>query len=280
MAVFGKSINLFLVDGSPNGRWICELSNWTGKAYKIPRNKVKESDSRKELSNPGLYFLFGKDDENGRPLIYIGEAENIISRLKQHLDGKDYWNEAVIFISKDDHLNKAHVKYLENRFHSIAVETKRYKIMNSSTPTKSTISEAEQAQLEEFIFNAKILVNTLGHKVFEPITEAVAQEVKKEFNISVAGLNARGVITSDGFVLLKGSQIHKNTTNNSITNGMRKIIDQYKSDGKVVDSILTEDILFSSSSAAAVFVLGYSVSGPKTWKDTAGKSLKEFEEGL
>lgn len=59
---FGKRIQLFLVDGTPNGRWICELSNWTGIAYKLPRNMIKESEKRSELASPGVYFLFGYDD--------------------------------------------------------------------------------------------------------------------------------------------------------------------------------------------------------------------------
>lgn len=92
---FGKVIKLFLMDGTPNGRWMCELSNWTGIAYKIPRNMVKESENREELSAPGVYFLFGRDDEKDKPLVYIGEAENIIKRLKQHLDKKDNWNEVI-----------------------------------------------------------------------------------------------------------------------------------------------------------------------------------------
>ena len=212
-------------------------------------------------------------------MIYVGEAENIIQRLKQHLDGKDYWNEVIVFISKDDHLNKAHIKYLENRFHAIAMESKRYKVMNSTVPTKSTVSEPEQAQLEEFIYNAKILVNTLGHKVFEPVAEEFKTDgaKEKEYFISVGDITAKGIMTSDGFVLLKESQIHKNTAYKSISSGISKLIDQYKADGKVIDSVLTEDVLFTSSSAAAVFVLGYSVSGPKTWKDASGKSLKENE---
>ena len=164
---FGKVIKLFLVDGTPNGRWICELSNWTGIAYKIPRSMIKESENRTELSSPGVYFLFGYDDVNDKPLIYIGEAEDIIKRLKQHLEKKDNWNEAIAFISKDSNLNKAHIKYLENQFYGIAKECDRYSIDNSNTPTKSSVSEAEQSELEEFIYNAKILVNALGHKTFE-----------------------------------------------------------------------------------------------------------------
>ncbi len=164
---FGKSIRLFLIEGVPDGRWMCELSNWTGKAYKIPRTYVKQSFDRQELKNTGIYFLFGKDDESNIDQVYIGEAENIYNRLMQHLNEKDFWNECVVFVSKDNNLNKAHVKYLENRMYHIAKEAGRYETTNSNTPTLSSLSEADCAEMEEFINNAKLLLSSVGHKVLE-----------------------------------------------------------------------------------------------------------------
>jgi len=95
-------------------------------------------------------LLFGKD-EDGKDQVYIGEAESILKRLNQQLISKDFWNEAIVFISKDENLNKAHIKYLENRLHDIAKSTSRYKIDNSLIPTQSSISESDRAELEEFI---------------------------------------------------------------------------------------------------------------------------------
>lgn len=275
---FGKVIKLFLLDGTPNGRWICELSNWTGIAYKIPRNLIKESENRKELSSPGVYFLFGRDDVNDKPLVYIGEAENIISRLKQHLDKKDNWNEAIAFISKDSNLNKAHIKYLEHQFYTIAKSCGRYSIDNNNIPTKSSVSEAEVAELKEFIYNAKILVNALGHKTFESYSEKQINEKDNNpiFYISVGDGKASMVATSDGYVLQKGSCIHKKSAG-SLNNGIRKKVEQSRNDGEIKGEILQKDKLFSSSSSAAAFALGYSVSGPQQWKTREGKTLKSFE---
>lgn len=275
---FGKVIKLFLVDGTPNGRWICELSNWTGIAYKIPRSMIKESENREELSSPGVYFLFGYDEEKDKPLIYIGEAEDIIKRLKQHLEKKDNWNEAIAFISKDSNLNKAHIKYLENQFYGIAKECDRYSIDNSNIPTKSSVSEAEKAELEEFIHNAKILINALGHKAFEKYSEN--QSIKKNDNVIfslVAGTGkAYGMPTADGFILLKGSTIHK-VAAESLNNGIKKKVEQSRISGEIKDNTLQNDKLFSSSSAAAAFAAGYSISGPQQWKTDKGETLKTFE---
>ena len=134
---FGKTIKIFLIDGDPNGRMTCELSNWTGKAYKIPRNKIKDCKDRPDIFNTGIYLLFGKNQDN-KDSVYIGEAETVLNRLTQHLGQKDFWNEAIVFVSKDENLNKAHVKYLENRLHDIAINVKRYYVENSNTPTLSS----------------------------------------------------------------------------------------------------------------------------------------------
>ena len=95
----GRGISLFLIDGTPDGRAACELFNWTGKAYRIPRNLLKDSAQRDELYKAGVYFLFGREEgesEIGRA--YIGEAEEVFKRLQQHQD-KDFWTEALVFIS-------------------------------------------------------------------------------------------------------------------------------------------------------------------------------------
>ena len=276
--LFGKRIQLFLVDGTPNGRWICELSNWTGMAYKLPRNMIKESEKRSELTSPGVYFLFGYDDIKDRPLIYIGESEDIIKRLKQHLEKKDNWHEAIAFISKDSNLNKAHIKYLENRFYTLAKECDRYSVDNSNIPTKSAVSEAEQAELEEFIYNAKILINALGHKAFESYSEEQPnnQGENPVFSVSAGTGKAYGMRSADGFVLLKGSCIHETSTG-SLNLGIKKKVEQSRASGEIKNGILQNDKLFSSSSAAAAFAAGYSISGPQQWKTEQGKTLKSFE---
>ena len=278
---FAKNIKLYLLDGESNGRCICELSNWTGKAYKLPRNYYKETLNRKELNTSGVYFLFGYSEEESISLIYIGETENILERLKQHINDplKDYWNEAIILISKDDYLNKAHVKYLENKFYEIAKHVNRYKVMNEQVPTKSNVSEAEESELEEFIYNAKILVSILGHKVFEDVAEGKTDAADADYLYikNNRGISATGIMTSDGFVVLKGSVISKMEPQNSLRDGVIKLREKYILDGKVKEYVLAEDILFSSSSTAAQFVLGTSISGPRVWKNKNGTTLKEIE---
>lgn len=282
MKKFGKTIKLFLIDGDPNGRMTCELSNWTGKAYKIPRIKIKDCSDRPDLSNPGIYLLFGKD-ESGKELVYIGEAEVVLKRLNQHLTQKDFWNEAIVFISKDENLNKAHIKYLENGLYEIAKSVNRYLIDNSTIPTQSSIAESDRAEMEEFIENIKILINTLGHKVFEEKREikTTQQRDKETFYISaVRGADAVGELTSDGFLVLKDSKAAK-TTSPSMTDNLVKMRNRLIESNSIVEKngemVFPDDYLFSSPSAAASMVLGRNANGLTEWKLKDGTSLKVFE---
>jgi len=277
---FGKTIKIFLIDGDPNGRMSCELSNWTGKAYKIPRIKIKDCTDRNDLANTGVYLLFGKDEE-GKDQVYIGEAESILKRINQHLTQKDFWHETIVFVSKDDNLNKAHIKYLENRLHDIAKSAKRYKIENSITPTQSSISESDKAEMEEFIENIKMLVNTLGHKVFDEKREYKPKQKQEIFLIKAArGADGQGQPTSDGFVVFKDSKASSTTVNSisqSFLNLRQSLIDKgiLKLNNDIYE--FTEDYIFSSPSTAAVMIMGRNANGLNEWRLSNGKTLKEFE---
>ncbi len=282
MKKFGKTIKLFLIDGEPNGRMTCELSNWTGKAYKIPRIKIKDCSDRPDLNNPGVYLLFGKD-ETGKDLVYIGEAETVFKRLTQHLTQKDFWNEAIVFISKDENLNKAHIKFLENRLYEMAKTVNRYQVANNMIPTQSSIAESDRAEMEEFLNNIKILANTLGHKVFEEKREIKTpqQQARETFYIKAArGADAMGEATSDGFLVFKGSKV-ANSTVPSMTENFVKLRNKLLKNGAIIENNekleFPDDYLFSSPSAAASIVLGRNANGLTEWKLKDGMTLKDFE---
>lgn len=279
---YGKSIELFLVNGTADSLITAELSNWNGKAIKIPRIEVA-SCSRADISQAGVYFLFCKEDD-GTDSVYIGEAENVKDRLVQHLRDyqsekeKFYWNTAVIFVGRD--LNKALIRYLENRFVEIARSCKRYMVLTKNTYRNTVMKESQVAVMEEFVDNVKILINALGYKVLDPLLQIGTDvtSADEELFINTGSTSATGMVTSEGFVVLKGAVVNEKTSAKSLSAGMKKLRDRIFADGRVVNMTTTEDILFSSSSAAADFVLGYSASGPRTWKAKDGRTLKEIED--
>ena len=271
MVLFGKTISLFLIEGDPNKRWVCELSNWNGKAYKIPRIDVKRCSDRKDLAACGIYFLFGKNDSDDKGIVYIGESENVFERLKQHDSptGKDFWTECIVFISKDNRLNKAHIKYLEHRCYLLAKSADRYEIDNPTVPADASLTEPEQAEMEEFLYNIRMINNVLGHKVLE---EVVAEESDSSDNNpilyiqSTRGANASAKHTSEGFVVFKGSQVADSITK-SCSKSICALRDKLIANGTIDSNwIFTENKLFSSPSTAAGVVMGRSANGLTEWR--------------
>lgn len=279
----GKSLKIFMMDGDAAGRWVCTLAGRTTKAYRIPRALYKKCCDIDELKRPAVYLLFGDEDDTGRPVVYIGETEDAYTRLKDHEDKKDYWSEAVVFVSQDDHFNKAHVKYLEGRLYEIANQVDRYTVMNTQKPTSASIAIDEQAEMEDFIDNVSVLTYGMGHKVFEPLIkkEGTSEDLsdKQVFAIKTKNnsVDAKMVRTIEGYVVLKGSKIRESDTK-STPSWAKKKRAQLISEGTIKDGIFTRDELFHSPSGASDLVTGNSTSGNKMWKTEAGITLGEILE--
>lgn len=278
MRTFDKTIQMFIFNGNPNGRIMCELSNWNGRVYKISRNELLEFSKRDDSDYTGVYFLFGKDLQNN-DTIYIGEAEKVYSRLKQHLGDNEYWNDCIVVISKDNLLNKAHVKFLEHTFYQLAQDSSRVVVVNSTVPTRSSVSEYDRAMLEEFIDNAKLLVNTLGYKAFDSIEETIIKKNDSEvffYITSARGANAKGMVVSDGFAVLRGS-VAASTTTQSANGYIVQLRNALIEKGIINEEFLFQkDYVFSSPSTAAAVVMGRNANGLTEWKTEDHQMLKYF----
>ena len=294
MASRGKSINLFLMDGEASGRVKCTLANWTGITYKIPRTELEKCKERNDLKQSGVYFLFGTSDQTGENVVYIGQAgarkngEGILNRLQEHKRSpeKDYWTEAIVFTTANNSFGPTEISYLENRFCNLAMDAKRYIIKNGNDPTPGNVTEEKESELEEFIDNARIIMGTLGYKVFVPLTNhrlpvVTTDEAVPETTLYLERKSRNGgqVIkatckqTSEGFVVLQGSQI-QTIDSQSITPTIKEAREKANIDE---NEILQENILFRSPSYAASFVVGGSVNGLTAWKTSDGKTLKDIE---
>ena len=284
------------MDGDASGRIKCTLANWAGIAYKIPRTELDKCKDREDLKQSGVYFLFGASDEDESPVVYIGQAgarkngEGILGRLYEHKRNpeKNYWSEAVVFITSNHPFGPTEISYLENRFCNLAITANRYEVKNGNDPTPGNITEEKESELEEFIDFAKIIMGTLGHKVFVPLTKQHSEkEVQdtddsddeielflshkvKKYNFQV---EASAKQTSEGFVVLKGSLIAPGDSDH-ISSGNRKKREECSIDS---NRVLQEDVLFSSPTSAAQFVAGQSLSGWVVWKTRDGKTLHDIE---
>ena len=144
------SIRIFLADGTPEGLRLVEKSNWTGLGIVCPRSQYSDARKRSEFGRPGVYVLVGPG-ESGLPQVYIGEAEELRSRLDNHQQNKDFWTRVVAFTSKDGNINKAHVRYLESRLTGLANVAKRAEVANGNAPALPALSEPDAADVENFL---------------------------------------------------------------------------------------------------------------------------------
>ena len=276
--VYGKAIELFLVNGTAESLITAELSNWNGKAIKIPRTEVSSCE-RDDIKGVGVYFLICQEDD-GTDSVYIGEAENVLDRLTQHLrdfqSGKEkyYWNTAVIFVGRD--LNKALIRYLENRFVEIAKECGRYTVLTKNTYKNTVLKEAQIASMEEFIDNVKILINTLGYKVLVPVPKANDETIY--LYCKGSGASAKGFVSAGGFTVLEGSTVSDHTVPSLETKGKSyyNLRNALIKDGTILDRVFTRDYEFKAPSAASAVILGHTSNGNVDWKTTDGTKLKDI----
>jgi len=291
MATRGKSINLFLMDSEASGRIKCTLANWTGVAYKIPRTELDKCKERDDLKQSGVYFLFGTSDTTGENVVYIGQAgarkngEGILNRLQEHKRNpdKEYWTEAIVFTTSNNSFGPTEISYLENRFCNLATEAKRYVVKNGNDPSQGHITEEKESELEEFVDYAKIIMGTLGHKVFVPVDATpviisngtATDDSEPVLYLKTTKAKATGRRTSDGFVVFKGSEVSAKPTK-SCPDTIQHLREQY-ADRVNSDNVLIEDTLFSSPSAAAGFITFASANGLIMWATQDGKTLREVE---
>jgi hypothetical protein len=303
----GKTIKIYLPNESVSGIRHAEIANWSGQALACPRSRFQELREWSEVQRPGVYFLFGVDDETAEEAVYIGEAEVVIDRLSSHMSGKDFWTEVVAFTSKDENLTKAHVRYLESRLISMTKHAGRYRMTNGSLPQLPSLPRSDRDAMEEFLAAAKMLMGALGHKVLEALVShtsnstppcdpdppvlagAEAQGTGKVpdslpvFHLRVADIHARGVRTDEGMVVLEGSDATA-ATFKSMTGSMVAMRQMLVESGALVPSgkkfKLTRDHLFKSPSQAGGVLAGYSINGREYWRLEDGTTYAKYETQL
>ena len=249
------------------------------------RHRVPEFEdllAREELEKAGVYILIGNDPQTNAPRAYIGEAEVIRERLKQHKT-KEFWVSAIVFVSKDENLTKAHVRYLESRLLTEALEVGRFTIEQNQAGG-SRLPESDREDMEVFLGRIRQLLPVLGSDLLIPVAQPAAkQQSGGVLFCRMKGAEGRGHRTPDGFVVLKGSTAvlleRQSAKSWPSVLALRK---QMIADGTLAERggfyEFTKDVEFSSPSAAAAVIEGGSANGLIEWRTKDGKVLKELDE--
>ncbi len=270
----GRSLELYFIDGKPDGMLTAEVFNWTGHVLKFPRTRIAEALRRPEAEYTGVYILLG--DAEGQPQAYIGEAEELRARIRGHVAKKDWWETAVLITSAANNLHKAHVKYLESRLVELALEARQMPLENGNVPTRSSLSEAAVANMEEFLDILLMVLPAIQVDMFVNLA-SIAPEIKTTSSSPIFeltnlkyGIEATGTIINGEFVVLKGSKVGKEWT--GTTKGLGRYIEKHlelTSNGQIetqgVSATFAHDYSFSSPSFAAAVVSGR-YANRKVWK--------------
>jgi len=285
------TLELFFIDGRPDGMLTAEVFGWTGHLLVTPRTRLADALKREESSYTGIYILLGELEDEA--LAYIGEGENIANRIKSHDSKKDWWTRAILITSAANNLHKAHVQYLEARLVSEALSAANTKLENNTNPSPASLSEAARANMESFIDQLLMILPAVRVDLFtSKVKTNVPLDSKNnhkqentvfELTLKKEGIKATAILDDGEFVVQKGSLArNKYIGERSEKSYYWKIYDKLveqgvlkKEGGKMV---FTQSYAFSSTSAAGAVCNGRSTAGPIAWKECgSGLTYKEWE---
>lgn len=278
----GVSILVFLAEGSPDGLRVVERSNWTGVVLLAGIADPSVLLARPELDGPGIYMLVGRSGDDARPL-YIGEADDVGKRIRQHLAKADEsWQQVLVATRKDTSLNKAHVRWLERELIDIARRAKRAAISNVNAGFASSLHEADVATMEAYLDDLLVILPILGIDSFQIADSAPPESRSVTYRLRGAGgVDAEGYETPSGFTVFAG--VTRSTHVASTAQWTVGIRERLLAEGVFVVEggdawRLTTPYAFDSPSTAAAVMLGRSANGLAEWKTSDGTTLKSVRQ--
>lgn len=276
MNIQGKSLELFFIDGRPDGMLTAEVFNWTGHVLRVPRTQLKDGIARPEASYTGVYVLLGEKD--GEPLAYVGEAEDMRERLRSHAAQKDWWDSVVLITASANNLHKAHVKYLESRLVEIARDVNKAVLENGNTPPKPSLTESAIANMESFLDTLMMVLpairvdNFLSKKRETAAVDTNIEQASPIFQMRVAkhNIHATAILREGEMIVQKGSEVRGKWAGDlQAKTHYFKLHDDLVQSGIIQSNkqggVMLEDYAFSSPSAAAAVVAGRSANGRTSW---------------
>lgn len=279
---FGRTIQLFLVDGKPTGLRKATIHGWTGLLFVSGASAFGDLTARPEVDRTGVYILSGPDPEKpGVTRAYIGSGNSVAERIEQSAKKRDFWETAITVTTSDDDLSKGHAEYLEARLIRIAAQAGRVSLDNGTHPDtdRRRLPEADIANMEQFLSNLRIILPVIGLDMLKPQPRAVTQLAKpaeertdNEVHFEIrhkSGVQATAVEEDGEFVVLEGSEALIGTGYVQQSYGGLK--DKMIADGVLVPHAgdrmrFARPWPFSSPSAAAAIVLDRNSNGRLEWK--------------
>jgi predicted GIY-YIG superfamily endonuclease len=279
-----QTIQIYLPGGDPRGIRVAEITTRIVQAIEVPRALLADFLKMPESDQVAVYFLFGEGEEGFEPMVYIGQTGDLRKRMVKHNKEKEFWQRALVLISRTNSLTQTHALFLEWLCIQEAKKAVRYASENGNGGSKPHTPAPLEADCHEIYETGRTLLATLGFPVFEPLVKSGATPGANElFYCTRAGTNARGEYTEEGFVVLKGSkgkaEVSKAFESHSFAKLRKELLLQHKVALEGGSLVFKENVLFSSPSGASAAVCGNASNGWKEWKTEKGVTLHELKRG-
>lgn len=274
-----KTIQIYLPGGDPQGIRIAEITTRIVQVIEVPRSLLADFLKMPESNQVAVYFLFGESEDGADYKVYVGQTGDLRSRLTTHNKEKDFWQKAVVAISRTHSLTQTHALFLEWHCLQEIRKAGRYADENGNGGSRPYTPAPLEADCLEIFETSHALLATLGYPVFDPVAKQETSKTALVFGCKAGGADGKGIYTPEGFVVFKGSvgrlknvDSIKDTSDERLRN---KLLEQgiIRTEGETV--VFEKDHLFRSPSAAAVALLGRTANGWVEWKTPGlgGKTL-------
>lgn len=270
------TIHTELIDGTLSGaRNIYMGANSTCHLYVIPRDEINIANNIADIAGqPAFYILLG--DANAlKPEAYIGQTTDFANRKNDHVQKKDFWKTALVFISDNHKIYGDDVKYLEYLGIELAQSADSFSLLNGANPRKPNIAPFRVNDMEVFFRDIQLLTRFYGCGIFDvPVVKPQSEHL---FYVHATDRPAEGIGFYDEntkqFVLVKGCIIANEvvTSFKPLATREKFIKEHCKTDkGQIV---LQHDVPMDSPSGASGIILGRPSNGWDDWKDAEGNKL-------
>ncbi|PLC06653.1 DUF4357 domain-containing protein [Variovorax sp. RO1] len=273
-----KTIQIFLPHGDPRGIRVAEITTRIVQVIEVPRILLPAFLKMPESDQVALYFLFGEAEDGADPKVYIGQTGDLRVRLAKHNKEKEFWERALILISRTNSLTQTHALFLEWCCLQAARKAGRYRDENGNGGSKPHTPAPLEADCLEIYSTGHSLLATLGYPIFDPVAKPPSAVASDElFYCKASGVNGRGMYTEEGFVVLKGSIGRKDNVPSIIGTAGERLRDRLlesgamRAQGETV--VFERDHLFRSPSMAGLSLLGRTCNGWIDWKTKDGRTL-------
>lgn len=279
-----QTIQIFLPFGDPRGIRVAEITTRIVQVIEVPRTALADFIAMPESDQVAVYYLFGQGEDGATPTVYIGQTGDLRKRLAKHNKEKDFWQRALVLISRTNSLTQTHALFLEWLCIQEAKKAGRYTAENGNDGSKPHTPAPLEADCMEIFDTGRTLLATLGYPLFEPVAKPLGQADASElFYCKRGGTDARGEYTSEGFVVLKGSRARLQPLSAFEGHAFVKVRATLIEQGKLLVEngalVFKEDVLFMSPSGASAVVCGGASNGWREWRNAQGITLDELKRG-